>query len=67
MNIRAWSISLLLFLSTVTAVGQTANRYLKAPLPNGWEENGEVFQQTLPVEIFRGQQTGFSDCFGGRP
>ena len=58
MNIRAWSISLLLFLSTVTAVGQTANRYLKAPLPNGWEEN---------VEIFRGQQTGFSDCFGGRP
>ena len=48
MNIRAWSISLLLFLSTVTAVGQTANRYLKAPLPNGWEENGEVFQQTLP-------------------
>lgn len=72
MNIRAWSISLLLFLSTVTAVGQTANRYLKAPLPNGWEKNGEVFQQTLPVdvplvEIFRGQQTGFSDCFGGRP
>ena len=58
MNIRAWSISLLLFLSTVTAVGQTANRYLKAPLPNGWEENGE---------IFRRQQTGFSDCFGGRP
>lgn len=50
MNIRAWSISLLLFLSTVTAVGQTANRYLKAPLPNGWEENGEVFQQTLPVD-----------------
>ena len=50
MNIRAWSISLLLFLSTVTAVGQTANRYLKAPLPNDWEENGEVFQQTLPVD-----------------
>ena len=47
MNIRAWSISLLLFLSTVTAVGQTANRYLKAPLPNGWEENGEVFVKVL--------------------
>ena len=70
MNIRAWSISLLLFLSTVTAVGQTANRYLKAPLPNGWEW-GSVSTDTSGrrplVEIFRGQQTGFSDCFGGRP
>ena len=26
-----------MFLSTVTAVGQTANRYLKAPLPQDWE------------------------------
>ena len=50
MNVRAWSVSLLLFLSTVTAVGQTANRYLKAPLPQDWEESGEVFQQTLPVD-----------------
>ena len=66
MNIRAWSISLLLFLSTVTAVGQTANRYLKAPLPNGWEETDTSGRRPL-VEIFRGQQTGFSDCFGGRP
>ena len=47
MNIRAWSISLLLFLSTVTAVGQTVNRYLNTPLPKEWEESGEVFQQTL--------------------
>ena len=31
MNIRVWGTSLLMFLSTVTAVGQTANRYLKAP------------------------------------
>ena len=38
MNIRAWSISLLLFLSTVTAVGQTANRYLKAPQRRKAEE-----------------------------
>ena len=60
MNIRAWSISLLLFLSTVTAVGQTANRYLKAPLPNGWEENGEVFQQTLPVDDHWGKSFGDS-------
>ena len=49
MSIRVWGTSLLMFLSTVTAVGQTANRYLKAPLPNDWEESGEVFQQILPV------------------
>ena len=48
MSIRVWGTSLLMFLSTVTAVGQTANRYLKAPLPNDWEESGEVFQQILP-------------------
>ena len=47
MSIRVWGTSLLMFLSTVTAVGQTAN--LKAPLPNDWEESGEVFQQILPV------------------
>ena len=50
MNVRAWSVSLLLFLSTVTAVGQTVNRYLDTPLPKEWEESGEVFQQTLPVD-----------------
>ena len=50
MNVRAWSVSLLLFLSTVTAVGQTVNRYLNTPLPKEWEESGEVFQQTLPVD-----------------
>ena len=50
MSIRVWGTSLLMFLSTVTAVGQTANHYLKAPLPNDWEESGEVFQQILPVD-----------------
>lgn len=50
MNIRTWSTALLLFLSTVTAVGQTANRYLDSPLPTNWEESGEVFQQMLPVD-----------------
>ena len=50
MNVRAWSVSLLLFLSTVTTVGQTVNRYLNTPLPKEWEESGEVFQQTLPVD-----------------
>lgn len=50
MNIRTWSMSLLFSLSTVTAVAQTANRYLNAPLPSEWEERGEVFQQTLPVD-----------------
>ena len=52
MNIRVWGTSLLMFLSTVTAVGQTANRYLKAPLPHEWEESGQVFQQTLPVDDY---------------
>lgn len=50
MNIRAWSIPLFLFLSTVTAAGQTVSRYLKNPLPAAWEESGRVFQQTLPVD-----------------
>ena len=50
MNKRVWSISLLLFLSTVAAFAQTANRYLNAPLPKEWEESGEVFQQILPVD-----------------
>ena len=50
MNIRVWGTSLLMFLSTVSVVGQTTNRYLKAPLPGEWEESGEVFQQTLPVD-----------------
>ena len=48
MSIRVWGTSRLMFLSTVTAVGQTAN--LKAPLPNDWEESGEVLQQILPVD-----------------
>ena len=55
MNVRAWSVSLLLFLSTVTAVGQTVNRYLNTPLPKEWEESGEVFQQTLPVDLLQFQ------------
>lgn len=50
MNIRTWSMSLLFSLSTVTAIAQTANRYLNAPLPKEWEESGEVFQQTLPMD-----------------
>lgn len=49
MNIRAWSILLLLFLSSV-ASAQTANRYLDTPLPQSWEEGGEAFQQLLPVD-----------------
>ena len=57
MSIRVWGTSLLMFLSTVTAVGQTANRYLKAPLPNDWEESGEVFQQILPVVTIGGSHS----------
>lgn len=49
MNIRVWSIPLLLFLSSVS-IAQTTNRYLDTPVPQTWEESGEVFQQVLPVE-----------------
>ena len=66
MSIRVWGTSLLMFLSTVTAVGQTANHYLKAPLPNDWEESGEVFQQILPVEVIPRRQTGLFDSSGSR-
>lgn len=50
MNVRLWSMSLLLFLSATTVVGQTMDRYLDTPLPKEWEESGELFQQTLPVD-----------------
>lgn len=50
MNVRVWGMSLLLFLSATTVVGQTMDRYLDTPLPKEWEESGEVFQQTLPVD-----------------
>lgn len=50
MNVRVWSLSLLLFLSTTGVVGQTINSYLKTALPKEWKESGEVFLQTLPVE-----------------
>lgn len=49
MNIRGWSIPLLLFLSS-SVLSQTVNRYLDTPLPAKWEESGEVFKQTLPVD-----------------
>lgn len=51
MNIRAWSLSLLLFFSSAaTTVAQTVSRYLNAPLPKEWEESGQMFQQVLPVD-----------------
>lgn len=50
MNVRVWGMSLLLFLSATTVVGQTVDRYLDTPLPKEWEESGELFQQTLPVD-----------------
>lgn len=49
MNIRVWGLSLLLFLSSA-ALAQQADRYLDNPLPQKWEEGGQVFQQTLPVD-----------------
>lgn len=49
MNIRIWSAALLLFL-TSTGMAQTENRYLDHALPQTWSENGETFQQILPVD-----------------
>lgn len=49
MNMRAWSLLLLLFLSSAISA-QHADHYLDTPLPQAWEERGEVFRQTLPVD-----------------
>lgn len=49
MNMRAWSLLLLLFLSSAISA-QHADHYLDTPLPQTWEEGGEVFRQTLPVD-----------------
>lgn len=49
MNIRVWCFSLLLLL-TSAAFAQSADYYLDTPLPQNWEERGEVFRQTLPVD-----------------
>lgn len=48
MNIRTWGIPLLLLLSSAS-FAQKADHYLNAPLPQSWGENGESFQQVLPV------------------
>ncbi len=49
MNMRIWSLPLLLFLSSAISA-QHADHYLDTPLPQAWEEGGEVFRQTLPVD-----------------
>lgn len=49
MNMRAWSLLLLLFLSSAISA-QHADHYLDTPLSQAWEEGGEVFRQTLPVD-----------------
>lgn len=49
MNIRVWGLWLLLILSSA-AMAQPADRFLDTPLPQTWEEGGEMFRQTLPVE-----------------
>ena len=49
MNMRAWSLLLLLFLSSAISA-QHVDHYLDTPLPQAWEEGGEVFRQTLPVD-----------------
>ena len=49
MNMRAWSLLLLLFLSSAISA-QHADHYLDTPLPQAGEDGGEVFRQTLPVD-----------------
>ena len=57
MNMRAWSLLLLLFLSSAISA-QHADHYLDTPLPQAWEEGGEVFRQTLPVDDQWGKSFG---------
>ena len=49
MKLRIGSITVLLFLSSV-AFPQATSRYLDKPLPQGWEEDTQIFQQVLPVD-----------------
>ena len=49
MNMRTWSLLPLLLLSSAISA-QHADHYLDTPLPQAWEEGGEVFRQTLPVD-----------------
>ena len=49
MKLRIGSITFLLFLSSV-AFPQATSRYLDKPLPQGWEEDTQIFQQVLPVD-----------------
>lgn len=49
MNIRVWGLLPLLLLSSA-ASAQQADRFLDTPLPQEWEEGGQVFQQTLPID-----------------
>ena len=49
MNMRTWSLLLLLYLCPAISALQ-ADHYLDTPLPQAWEEGGEVFRQTLPVD-----------------
>lgn len=49
MKLRIGSITFLLFLSSV-AFPHTTSRYLDKPLPQGWEEDTQIFQQVLPVD-----------------
>lgn len=49
MKLRIGSITFLLFLSSV-AFPRATSRYLDKPLPQGWEEDTQIFQQVLPVD-----------------
>ena len=49
MKLRIGSITFLLFLSSVAFL-QATSRYLDKPLPQGWEEDTQIFQQVLPVD-----------------
>lgn len=49
MKLRIGGMVLMLFLSSV-AYSQATDRYLDKPLPQEWEEDGQIFQQVQPVD-----------------
>lgn len=50
---RAWSLLLLLFLSSAISA-QHADHYLDTPLPQAWEEGGEVFRPNPSGQTING-------------
>ena len=52
MKLRIGSITFLLFLSSV-AFPQATSRYLDKPLPQGWEEDTQIFHKQKPITLLK--------------